>query len=269
MSGPNDTGSDEITKAMTHAVERIENLAVSIRDEQVAEEHIWYKHLLLGILNSALLDYRYVERGVQNKSAYLSAWSCRNLLELNVISAYVLESAENATDFKYDFAVDAKEFYEAISKRQKVNHKKLISMWKEANEDFEEPMKGAMEAALQREIQAGPQTQTVDDEAKAFEQVMVSFGIDPKTKPKMSSQIAKLVSRSEEFQPMFKLCSKVMHRTAFSIASSVIKGSLDEAIPLFGSTAFMELLEIGERIGDHYKQKGVTPPTDWPGPIAD
>jgi hypothetical protein len=260
MTGTSDSGFDEIEGAVAHVIERTEKLALNIRDSQAAEEHIWYKHLLLGILNSALLDYRYVESGVKHKSAFLAAWSCRNLLELNVISAYVLESSKNATDFKNDFVVDAKEFYEAISKRHKAGHEKLISMWKEVNEGMEGPMKEAMEAALQREIQAGAQTQTTDDEALAYEQVMIDFGIPLKTKPKKSGEIAKLVSRSEQFQPMFKVCSKIMHRTAFSIASSVTKGSLEATLPLLNSTALMELLSIGELIGRHYEQRGVLPP---------
>jgi len=257
-----DTDLDEIKWAVAHAIKRIEKLALNIRHSQVAEEHVWYKHLLLGILNSALLDYRYVESGVKHKSAFLAAWSCRNLLELNVISAYVLKSSKNATDFKNDFVVDVKEFYEAISKRHKTGHEKLISMWKEVNEDMKGPMKEAMEAALQREIQTGAQTQATDDEALAYEQVMIDFGIPLNTKPKKSGEIAKLLSRSEEFQPMFKVCSKIMHRTAFSIASSVMKGSLDATLPLLDSTALMELLSIGELIGEHYKRKGVVPPTN-------
>jgi hypothetical protein len=90
---------------------------------------------------------------------------------------------------------------------------------------------------------------------------MIDFGIDPKIKPKMSGEIAKLVSRSEEFQSMFNVCSKIMHRTAFSVALSVMKGSLDETLPLLDSTAFRELFSIGELIGERYKQKGVAPPT--------
>jgi hypothetical protein len=262
MTHVSDSGSDDSKRPTALVIERIEKLALNIMNCQAEEEHVWYKHLLLGILNSALLDYRYVESGVKHKSAYLAAWSCRNLLELNVITVYILESAKNATDFKNDFVVDVKEFYEAISKTHKTGHKKLISMWKEVNEGMEGPMKEAMEAALQREIQNGPQSQTTDDEAEAYTQVMIDFGIDPKLRPKQSRDIAKLVSRSEEFQPMFKVCSKIMHRTAFSIASSVMKGSLDATLPWLESTAFMELFSIGELIGEHYKRNGVASPTN-------
>ena len=45
--------------------------------------------MLLGILNCALLDYYSVETGTK-KSIYLAAWGRRNLLELKVITTYVL-----------------------------------------------------------------------------------------------------------------------------------------------------------------------------------
>jgi hypothetical protein len=58
---------------------------------------------------------------------------------------------------------------------------------------------------------------------------------------------------------MFKVYSKIMHRTGLLIASSVMRRSLDETLPLLNSTALMELLSNGELIGEHYQQKEVVP----------
>ena len=117
---------EEIEQALQKSVEKVEQLALTIRDTSVGNEDVWYRNLLLGILNSALLDFRYLKIGEKQHSPYLAAWNCRNLLELKVIAAYVLASADNAKTFKNDFVVDAKEFYEAISKRHRATHPKLI-----------------------------------------------------------------------------------------------------------------------------------------------
>jgi hypothetical protein len=195
------------------SVGKVEQLALTIRDTSVGDEDAWYRNLLLGILNSALLDFRYLQIGEKQYSPYLAAWSCRNLLELKVIATYVLASADNAKTFKNDFVVDAKEFYEAISKRHRATHPKFIAAWQAGMQEFEGDERRALEAGLQREIERGPQTQ----ETEAYRKLMDEFGISPKSKPMRSGQIAKLISQNEEFDPMFKVCSKIMHRTAYRL----------------------------------------------------
>jgi len=64
-NGNDDFVSDDIDEAMSQALETVRELAVSIRDATVSDEHIWFRNLLLGILNSALLDFRYVEIGTK------------------------------------------------------------------------------------------------------------------------------------------------------------------------------------------------------------
>ncbi len=251
---------EEIEEAMSKAVEKVEQLALAIRDTSASDEDVWYRNLLLGILNSALLDYRYVQIGAKQKSPYLAAWSCRNLLELKVIATYVLASTENAKSFKNDFVVDAKEFYEGISKRHKATHPKLIAAWSGTIQDFEGPMRSALEAGLKREIESGPQTKATDEEADWYRQLMAESGISPNAKPKRSGDIAKLISQSEEFDPMFKVCSKIMHRTALSIVASTTRGALDEIIPPLASTAAGELLSIHELIDQHFQRRGVQLP---------
>jgi hypothetical protein len=250
----------EIDEAISKAVEKVEHLALAIRDTSALDEYMWYRNLLLGILNSALLDYRYTQIGAKQKSPYLAAWSCRNLLELKVIATYVLTSTENAKSFKNDFVVDVKEFYEGISQRHKAMHPKLIAAWGGAIQDFQGPLRSAMEAGLKREIERGPQTETTDEEAASYRQLMTEFGISANAKPKRSGEIARLISQSEEFDPMFKVCSKIMHRTALSIAASTTRGALDEIIPLLASTAAGELLSIHELMDQHFQRRGVQLP---------
>jgi hypothetical protein len=239
---------EEIERAIQKSIEKVEQLALTIRDTSVGDEDVWYRNLLLGILNSTLLDFRYLQIGEKQHSPYLAAWSCRNLLELKVIATYVLASAANAKTFKNDFVVDAKEFYEAIGKRHRATHPKFIAA------------RRALEAGLQREIARGPQTQETDEETEAYRKVMDEFGISPKSKPMRSGEIARLISQNEEFDPMFKVCSKIMHRTALSIAASTSKTSLDEVIPLLAATGTAELLTIYDLIDQHFRDHGMQLP---------
>jgi hypothetical protein len=89
---------------------------------------------------------------------------------------------------------------------------------------------------------------------------MDEFGISPKSKPMRSGEIARLISQNEEFDPMFKVCSNMMHRTALSIAASTTKGSLDEVIPLLASTGTVEFLAIYDLIDQHFRARGVQLP---------
>jgi len=176
-NGNDDFVSDDIDEAMSQALETVRELAVSIRDATVSDEHIWFRNLLLGILNSALLDFRYVEIGTKQKSPYLAAWSCRNLLELKVIAKYALTSINNAIDFKNDFVIDSKEFYEEMSKWHKATHSKLLSGLSEVIEQFDGQRKEALKGVLRRENGHGAQTNATDAEAEMFKQLIAEFGI--------------------------------------------------------------------------------------------
>lgn len=84
---------------MSLAVGRVRDLRRSIQKATGRVEEAWFGNLLLGILNCALQGYYTVTVGGE-KSVYLTAWACRNLLELKVVTAYVLASHSNASNFR-------------------------------------------------------------------------------------------------------------------------------------------------------------------------
>jgi hypothetical protein len=90
---------DDADEAMSWAVDKVRNLRRSIQKATGKIEDVWFGNLLLGILNCASLDYYSAKVGAE-KSVYLAAWACRNLLELRVITAYVLASEANASNFQ-------------------------------------------------------------------------------------------------------------------------------------------------------------------------
>ena len=69
------------------------------------------------------------------------------------------------------------------------------------------------------------------------------------------------MQQEAEFSPLFKVCSKIMHKTSFSIAASVIRGSLDEVTALLSNAAACDLMTIiDELVRAHFDSKGVQPP---------
>lgn len=246
-------------QAISRALENVRELRKRILDTKTNEDLVWFRNLLCGILNCTLMDYRSVEIGVQ-KSIYLAAWGRRNLLELKVITEYVLASKQNAADFKNDFLIDVKEFYEAITKSHKASHKTLVSELSEMIKQEEGAMKEVLSEALRRETERGPQTEGSDSESEICKLLMSEYGLKEKAKPKRVSVIAGLIRNKEEFDPMFQICSKIMHRTALSIASSMGQEGLNAMIPLLFNSSVCDLLSIYQSISKYYEENGVRLP---------
>jgi hypothetical protein len=253
--------NDDADEAMSSVVQKMRNLRRSIQKATGKVEEVWFGNLILGILNCALLDYYSVEIGAK-KSVYLAAWGRRNLLELRVITTYVLASESNASNFRNELVIDAKEFYEAMTKHHQASHKKLLTMLSEMSKQEESPRKEILEQVLRKQSEQGPETGATDSQAVIYKQLMVDFGLKENARPKRVSEIARLISQSEDFDPMFKICSKIMHRTVLSIASSVTPESLDEAIPLLSHSSACDLLSIYGLIDEHFKKKGIRPPAN-------
>lgn len=173
-------------EAMSKVIEKVRRLCRSIQKATGKLEEVWFGNLLLGILNSALLDYYSVQIGAQ-KSIYLAAWGRRNLLELKVITTYVLTSERNAIEFRNDLAIDAKEFYQALTKHHQATHKELLTMLSELSEEKyesgEERIGEALKQVLRREAERGPQTEATDSLAATYQQLVTDFGLKANAKP--------------------------------------------------------------------------------------
>jgi len=252
-------GADDLERAMSRAIERLHQLRKSILEAVIGKKHSWFQNILVGILNCALLDHKAVQTGIQ-ESVPLAAWGLRNLLELRVMTEYVLVSEKNANDFRNDLIIDAKELYEAFTKSHQASHAALVATLSEMAEQSEGQMKEVLAQALRRECECGPQTTATDSEAGLYRKLMLEYGLGANAKPKRASEIARQIRQNEDFDPKFKICSKLMHRTVLSIASSTIPGSLDEASRFLSLSADGELLSIYRAISKYVEERGVQPP---------
>jgi hypothetical protein len=257
----NGSAENEIAQAMSHVIEKAHDLRKTILEATVCDEHIWFQNMLVGILNCALLDHNSVVVGAQ-KSIYLAAWGRRNLLELRVITTYVLTSEKNANDFKSDLLIDGKEFYEALTMYQKASHTKLLAMASEMAMNETGPMKVALMEFFLREAKDGPKTEETDSEAEIYSELMAESGLKTNAKPKMAGEIARLINESDDFIPMNKICSKIMHRTVLSIASSTVHKGLDATIPFLSTSADNDFLAVYYAIDEYVQKRGVQPPVN-------
>lgn len=80
---------DPIRDGMKQVLEEMNVFTQKLLDMDVLPEKVWFRNLLIGLLNSTRQNYRSVEIGV-TKMAPLASWGARNLLELRVIAAYIL-----------------------------------------------------------------------------------------------------------------------------------------------------------------------------------
>ena len=250
-----------IEEAVAQAVQDVRQLRQRIAETNVADEQMWFQNLLCGILNCALADYRSVEIGAKN-FVDLAAWGRRNLLELKVITEYVLVSEANAFELRNDLILDAKEFLEAISRSHTSLHKQYLPVLSALVSQEQGPLEIALEEVLRRESERGPQTAASDSAAELCKQFLSAMGVKVGATPKRTSTIAMLLGpdRAEDFDPLFKICSKLMHRTALSIASSTFQGSLDAIVPFLEYSAVSDLLSIYNRINRYVETMGVQLP---------
>jgi hypothetical protein len=246
-------------EAVRRAIQEMSAFIEKLNDIEPPPEHLWFRNLLVGILNSAYQNYNSVEIGAA-KMPTLAAWGCRNLLELRVITIYVLRSKEDAQAFKDDLAADAKELWEA-AKLIAVNvDKTLIIEMRAYAATVSEPMKSEFLAKATAMETGVPNLTGLEDEVRIFQDLMNDFGINLKRKPKQGSQIAGLVKESEMFAPRFKVYSKLVHPTALSIAASTTPNSLDALMPLLSSQAATDLLSIFYSIREHVDAHAI----GWP-----
>src|SRR5689334_14683403 len=123
--------------------------------------------------------------------------------------------------FHAEGIVDAKEFYNALSMSAVSTHARLMAAFAEEAER-EGPLKPVWEEALRRQSESGAQTEHSDAEATIYKRLLTDLGMSD-VRPQRVSKIAGQLrpELKQEFDPIFKICSKLMHRTALSISSTL------------------------------------------------
>src|SRR5262245_18139977 len=197
------TAEEEWNQFLSVAISQIQRTLQTLRGTKVSDDERWFKNLLCGILDCALSDYQSVGAGIR-ESIPVTAWGRRNLLELRTITEYVLGSAKNAADFRNDFLMDLKEFWDAMTVILKASHNKQLSMLAEQIDKADSSERDLLKQAYETESKSGPQTQSTEEEAAAFKKLMADLGLKDNAQPKRVSEMAKLLDQKKEFIRLLK-----------------------------------------------------------------
>jgi hypothetical protein len=257
--GEREEAEISIEEAMELAVTKMVELTRTLAKTGVPDNRGWFRNMLVGILISTHSNYQAVKAGIP-KGPALTCWGARNLLELRVITTYVLRSVDEATDFMDDLAADNREFYENLQRSEEFTHKELIAEMRGYAESEPEPLRSILLRKTDEKEGAGPDVQGMAEEAENTRKMMAAFGVDPTRRPKHGRTIAELVEESERYGPRFKMLSKVVHPTSFSIAATMIRGGFDALLPIIQSQAQSDMLAILCAIEEHIKAHGI----GWP-----
>jgi len=136
-------------------------------------------------------EYEQLRVGYENNIG-LEAWACRNLLELNVFVKWVLLSDTNAKRFTADVVIDGIELFESMKE------------WMEYQG---------------RAIEMAPMTETLRlaYERKAKEGTNLTKHLEVR-------KLADDLGMTADYKHMMRLCSKLVHPTAWSIIHQFEEG---------------------------------------------
>lgn len=148
-----------------------------------------------------------------------------------------------------------------MSKSHTATFKQNLGLLSELANQEQGTVKAALEEKLRQDYQAGPQTAETDAEAEGFRQFQLSMGLKANAKPKMVSEMLETPGEKDEFYPLNKILSKLVHRTVLSIASTNVEGSLDAIVPVLENSATTILLQIYDRIKRYVDATGIVVPS--------
>jgi hypothetical protein len=88
--------------------ELVAKFAAELQGKNVAAD--WFQNSLTCLVNSLLREYKSLKLGAK-ESLPLLAWACRNMLELNIWTKYILVSSVNAKLFAQGMLIDLTEIF--------------------------------------------------------------------------------------------------------------------------------------------------------------
>ncbi len=155
------------------------------------------------------------------------AWACRDLLELDVLTKYVLKSEGDARRFIAHRLIDGVEIFKYARTYQL----------------FQEP---------------GSATPAIDDTIRMAEEQKALEGIS-ETRFLNVAEIADQLGMAEEYAYMNKVASKLVHPTAWSVLAMNDEGEFAFFKSIFFFAAARYVSEIHEAIEGHVDVHGLKP----------
>ncbi len=212
------------TELADKAFKEIEEFGVWLQEKPT--QTTWFKNILVCLLSALLREYRGLKVGF-NKSTPLLTWACRNMLELNIHTKYVLLKGSNAKDFVDDMWIDAIEVFSSF--------RTWIT--------FHNP---------------GSTTPELDQTIANLLAEKAKQGIT-RTKYLRAQDMAVAVNFSEEYQHMNNVASKLVRPTTFSVLTPFDQGELGQLKPILFNAAVRFGVEAFADIRQYTIANGVEP----------
>jgi hypothetical protein len=173
-------------------------------------------------LVSILREYQHLKLGYEEDTT-LEAWACRNLLELDIYVKYVLISEANAKRFIGDITIDGIELFESM--------KTWVAY-------YEPTIK----------------TPALDETLRLAYERKTSEGVAEKTHLEVRD-LAEEVRMTADYRHTNRLCSKLVHPTAWSVLSMNDEGEYAAFRPMlfntgvrYGLDGFNTIREYAEKL---------------------
>jgi hypothetical protein len=151
----------------------------------VNEANGWFFQVVFELMDATLSNYQQFKIGYDQNNDPLLAWACRNLPELTIFTKYVLISEANARRFAEDRLIDGCDIITSLR-------------------------------ALERHIDSQSDTKLLDDALARMQAQMTTERITAK-KYLATSALADTVGMKENYACMNRVCSKLVHQTAWSV----------------------------------------------------
>lgn len=181
---------------------------------------------LVRLMNALITEYQKLRAGFTKNTGML-AWACRNILELNIFIQYVLLSKSNLQRFLSDRLIDGIDIFESFK-------------------------------AWQQSYEPGAQTSGIDETLRWARAQQNTEGL-VETKPLRMSPLSEEVGLQLEYRHLNKVCSKLIHPTAWSLLTMNDEGEYAAFRPILLYSAVRHGSQALEKIKDHFEKFGVEP----------
>src|SRR5262249_15974120 len=176
-----------------------------------------------------------------------------------VIAKYVLASRTNAEEFRHQLVHDLHQFYRALAKFQELGHRELVAGLTEIAGQAG-PLQQQFQEVMKKHVEPEAQNQHLNDEADSYFQVLKELGLEAasfKRTRQMAAEQGEAIK--DELEAINTICSKLLHRTALSIASATRDDSVTELGPLLATSSFSDVLLVYDAIKKHIERFGLHP----------
>lgn len=203
---------------------RVLGMSLSPVDDKTA----WFYQIVFELVDSAMTNYNQLRKAYDTHNEPSLAWACRNLLELTVFTKFVLISEANARRFADDRLIDGCDIIKCL---------KTL------------------------ELHINPQSDTTPlDQALTLMQTQMAAEAVTATRFLATSSLADKVGMKIEFDCMNRVCSKLVHPTAWSLLS-VNKGmnAFAQSRPILFSCGIQYGCEMYLAMTEHNQTYGMKP----------